>query len=414
MAYGVLPEGFVEKPLPVILAEIEAREKDEISSALDVSSSSPIGQINGTFAAQVSELWALAKAIYVQWDPDKNVGDGQDAVCAVTGVTRLPAEKSFVDGSLGLDTGTQVPAGSLVSVQGDPSSVFEVLGELVGFPESLVAGPVPSAGPAPSDGNYRARLRCTKTGAVVANSGTLTVIVTPITGWNSFTADGDASRGRDVETSSELRVRREEELFAAGSAPVDAIRADLLQLLEDNNVSGSVTVLENTTLTTDANGVPGKAIECLVFDGIVPGLVDEDIAQQIFDSKAAGIQTYGTTGPVIAVDDDGNDHDVYFSRPTTVPVYFDIDIVIDASSFPVTGDADIETALATFALAHQKHGLEVAASLYYASITGIAGVKKISAFRLGETASPVGTSDLPMAVRELATLDTGNITINHV
>lgn len=415
MAYGVTDEGFVRKPLSVIQSEIEQREKDEISSALDVSSSSPIGQINGTMVGMLDELWAVAQAIYSQWDPDKNTGAGQDAVAAVTGTTRLGEEFSYVDGSLGLDTGAQVPAGSKVSVQGNPGAVFELIGALEGFPESLNEGSaVPSAGPAPSDGNYRGRFRCVTAGPVIANAGTLTVIVTPITGWNGFTADEDAVRGRLQESNSDLRERRENELFAAGSAPLDAIKSDLLQLLEDANVKGTVTVFENTTLTTNADGLPGKSIECLVFDGVVPGLTDEAIAQQIFDSKAAGIQTYGTTGPVTATDDDGNPHDVYFSRPTNVPIYFDIDIQIDASRFPVTGDDDIKTALATFALDHQKVGLEVAASLYFAAVTGVAGVKKIVTFRLDTSASPVATADLTMATRELATLDTANITINHV
>lgn len=414
MAFGVTNEGFVKKTLPDILGEIQARQKDEISSALDVSDDTPIGQLNGTFAAQIAELWDLGQAVYTAWDPDKNSGAGQDAVCAITGVTRLGEEKSYVDGSLGLSTGAQVPAGRLVAVQGNPTVQFEVVGALEGFPESLVVGPVPSAGPAPSDGNYRARLRCTKAGPVIANSGTLTVIVTPVTGWNSFTADGDAVRGRNVETPTELRARREDELFAAGSAPVDAIKADLMQLLDDNGVDGSVTVFENITLTTNADGLPGKSIECLIFDGVSPAVANEDIAQQIFDSKAGGIQTYGTTGPVTAVDDDGNSHDIYFSRPANVPVYFDIDIEVNDEVFPVTGDVDIKTALAAFALDHQKVGLEVASSLYYASITSIAGVKKVSAFRLGESTSPVGTADLPMSTRKLATLDTGNISINHV
>jgi hypothetical protein len=80
MAYGLTDDGFVRKPLSVILSEIEQRERDEISSALDVSSSSPVGQLNGIFAGDLDGLWAVAKAIYSQWDPDMNTGAGQDAV----------------------------------------------------------------------------------------------------------------------------------------------------------------------------------------------------------------------------------------------------------------------------------------------------------------------------------------------
>lgn len=405
MTFGVTTDGFVKKSLPDVLAAFEARQRDEISASLDFSSSSPLGQINAIIGAEVAELWDLGEAIYVAWDPDKNTGAGQDAVAAITGTTREPAVESYVDCTVSLDAGTTLTAGSLISVEGNPSIIFEMIGPLVGFPAVVVPGDYT----APADGTYQVRFQCTETGPKFAPAGTMTVIVTPITGWNSVTNATDTVKGQDVETASKLRLRREDELFAAGSSPLDAIKAELLALAG----MVSVKVFENVDLITDANGLPGKSIECLCFDGPSPAVADEDIAQTIWDAKAGGIQTYGLSS-ADATDDDGEVHTMFFSRPVAKPVYFTVDIVVNPDTFPTTGDADIEAALVTFGTDNQTVGLEVALSLYYASVTGIAGVKKISAFKAGFSASPVGTADLSVATRELATFDTSRIVINHV
>src|SRR5262249_36114068 len=69
------------------------------------------------------------------------------------------------------------------------------------------------------------------TGPLPAPAGTLTVIDTPVAGLSSVTNAADAILGRNQETDSELRIRREEELRAAGKGTVDAIRALLLEVL---------------------------------------------------------------------------------------------------------------------------------------------------------------------------------------
>jgi hypothetical protein len=90
------------------------------------------------------------------------------------------------------------------------------------------------------------------TGPKVAASGTLTVIETPVARWESAINLLDAVNGRDVESDSALRLRREAEIHAQGNAVAEAIRADVLRVTDVT----SVTVFANDTDVTDADGVP--------------------------------------------------------------------------------------------------------------------------------------------------------------
>ncbi len=398
MTAGLTTTGFEKRTLEDLLAQVEEEETTQISNALDVSSSSPMGQINAVLMKTVSELWDLAQAVYDGGDPDKNEGDAQDAVAAITGTIRHAAEKSYVRETLGLNAGITVPRGSIVSVLGNPSVRFVLVGS------ETVAGTVVDEDVTSSTaGSYFGRFECDHTGPVVVAAGTLSVIVTPVSGWNSATNALDAVEGRNVEGPSDMRTRREDELQAEGSTPVDALRAELLHL--DGMIQ--VFVFENVEDTTDVNGVPPHAIEALCYDGPSPAVADDDIAQTLWDGKAAGIKTYGdTTGN--ATDSQGNTRIMSFSRPTLKTVYFDI-TVTTTSSYP--GDAALKAAVVAFGDTLDM-GEDVILAAFYSSIFGIGGVSDVSLFKAGFTASPSGTSNLSIGARELATFDTSRITVN--
>jgi hypothetical protein len=72
--YGVQPTGFVRKPLPVILAEIEAANRTEFGSGVVQDAVSPLGQWNGLAADLVAKVWELAEDSYQSYDPDAAEG----------------------------------------------------------------------------------------------------------------------------------------------------------------------------------------------------------------------------------------------------------------------------------------------------------------------------------------------------
>lgn len=176
--------------------------------------------------------------------------------------------------------------------------------------------------------------QATDFGPVDAPIDTLTVIDTPVSGLNSVINHDSVVIGRNTETDAELRNRRAATLAIAGKATVDAIRAAVLNVI---GVSGA-TVFENTAITV-VSGRPAKS-----FEVVVQGGADADIAQTIWDTKPAGIETFGTQ-TVNALDSQGQARAIKFSRATEVLIYFSLDLTVDVVFFPANGAALAEAAI---------------------------------------------------------------------
>lgn len=393
LPWGLTTAGFVAKPLATVLEEIEEAEKEQISPELNVKAG-PTHQINGIFASKVRELWELAEAVHAAGDPDRASGASLDAVAALRGSTREAATKSRVTETVTLGASMTLPAGSIVSVLGDPTARFVTLTAVT----SVLAG------------NYSVEMEAESAGIVAANAGTLTEIETPVAGWTAATNALDAVLGTVVETDAGLRARSESELAAQGTSPADAIRADLLDL------TGVVTVqvFENVTSVTDADGLPPHSVEAVVYDGSEGGttVAADDIAQVLWDTVAAGIETYGSSSGT-ATATDGTTHTMRFSRPTVRPVYVSPTVsAAIARGWDTAEGADL-VAAAIVAVGDDAFGSgdDVIRRRLEAGAMAIPGVIDLTAFTLGFSASPVGTANLVVGRRELATFDTSRVVV---
>lgn len=76
--YGVLPEGYVRKPLSVILTELEASMVTEFGPGVIQTSQSPLGQLNGLMADLLAELEELNLDLYQSIDVDQAEGTRLD------------------------------------------------------------------------------------------------------------------------------------------------------------------------------------------------------------------------------------------------------------------------------------------------------------------------------------------------
>jgi hypothetical protein len=292
--------------------------------------------------------------------------------------------------------GTTVPAGTKGYPDGDPDSLFETTADA-----DIVEHGTPDY--------VQVTMRAVTAGpATVAHLSDLTLVIsTPVSGLDEIEILDDYERGVAEETDSELRIRREQALAIAGASTVDAIRADML------TVTGvdSCTVFENTTLQDDAQSVPGKAIEVLVFSEAAPDFVDQEVADQIWASKPAGTEAYGDTTKTVT-DTSGNDHSVSFSEPTTVPAYVEVTLIKtpDGSYGTDAGTAD---SIAAWAL----RTLRVGDSLYssdiinvVADLTGVDYVD-ISAVFVDDDATPAPNTELVISSRQLATIAAGDVDV---
>lgn len=389
---GVTTTGFDLKTLDQIKSEIEDDLHGALGPDIDITATSTFGQIIGPFAKQLSEGWEVAAGVYNSFDPDANSGQAQDRVAAITAAERLLATTSKVTLTLNLDASKTVIAGSAASVPATGAK-FVTLVDVT----STTAG------------NYDVAAEGAVTGPLVGNAGTITRIETPVTGWNSVTNALDAEVGRNVEADPDFRVRREQELRAQGKATADAIRGDVLEVPSTSGVQALI--FNNTTDAVDGNGLPPHSYEIVASGG-----TDDDIAQAIWDSGAAGIGAQGSSSGT-AIDANGDEHTVAFSRPTSVPIYFALTVLVN-DLFPAGGDALIKAAIEAEE-PNLKLGDSVYASAFYSVIKGapgttggIPGIVDVPVLHVGTSASP-STTVATLTGRQQADLDTTRITVAH-
>lgn len=236
-------------------------------------------------------------------------------------------------------------------------------------------------------------------GDVRAPSGTLTVIEETIVGLDTFTNPQDIDNGKEIEKDAELRIRRKQTLATSGAATVEAIRAALLNIDEVT----AARVFQNYSMITDAFGRPPKSFEAVVVDG------DEDeIAEVIWQTKPAGIETHGSIVKTV-VDSQGFNQAIEFSRPTQIDIWIDLILTTDPS-YPVDGDDVVKQAIVDFATDKFSIGDDVITKELYCAIFEIEGVIDAEIL-IGTTPSPISDANIIIEDDEIADFDTGRITI---
>jgi uncharacterized phage protein gp47/JayE len=439
---GLSDTGFSILTLDDIRESMNESLRTAFGPSVDLSDGALLGQLVGIVAERVSEVWELAEAVNSSLDPDAATGVNLDSLAALTGTQREAASPSTVTLTLTGKELTLVPAGSRVAVEvtgaefstnadatlvgllqrttstayaiGDRRTNAQKVYLCIDPGVSLGVG---SSGPTTeadsiSDGSVLWRYlgdgeaavdvtaTATTTGPTVGTSGSITEIVTPVGDWEGAINVLDATVGTDIETDEALRLRREPELAATGTSPLDAIRSDLLDV---EGVS-AVTIFDNPTDLTNADGVPPHAFEALIQGGD-----DQVIRDTLLDAGAAGIGTHGTvTGT--ALDTTGVAHTVKFSRPQEIEIYISVTLTYDAKEYPADGDAQVKAAIVAWGDA-QRTGKDVVASAIGAQPFRVPGVLDVSLTRIGIAPSPGSSVTIPITLRQLAIYDSSRVVV---
>lgn len=391
MSGGMTNQGFIAPTVQEEITDLGTSFLANIDGGLDLSSDQPIGQAIGIFAEKFSEVMELGATVYNALNPNAAEGQLLANVCAISGTFPQVATYSTVQATLTLAAATTVAAGATAIVANQPANIW------------VLQTAVTSVGA----GTYPATFQSQVPGPFVANAGTLTVIGTPTIGWTAVTNAADAAQGLAADTDATLRAKRALELLGEGSGDLDAIRAAVLQ------VGGVIQcfVYENTSLVTDATGLPAKAFRVVIWDGTSPAASNNAVAQAIWNSKPAGVLSYGTTASGVAVDSSGTNRTILFDRAQQVPIY-----VVCTTSPAVTGSgaAAVKAAMAAYAVANYNLGVSVVdLALRAAGI--VPGVTTdVPTFFLGTAPSPGGTANIAISGIQIATLSTTNILVNGV
>lgn len=244
-------------------------------------------------------------------------------------------------------------------------------------------------------------------GEIQALAFTLDTIVNPVSGIDRVINLEDAVLGRDRETDTELRARRTESLSSAGASTIPALRSALLNVSDVTNVS----IFENDS-DVDIDGRPPHS-----FEAVVAGGDEDEIANILFNKKAAGIKTFGSINKSV-IDDQGFSYSINFSRPTSIPIYLSLDITKDLD-FPANGAALIEQAMLDFG---NSLGIAKDVVVYPKLISAMNDILGILDVVVRIDVSPVSISvgspavddNISIASNEVSSWDSANITVNVI
>lgn len=374
--------GYQRRTIDVVLESIQGDLRDKISAKLDLSEDTVLGNTSNIDARRIDELEQLVEEAYNAFDPDNASDDRQVALALISGVPRRGAQKGLVNATINVTNAhTYAPGDLAAHVVDEPTNRWLNRDEVV-----TTVG----------THDYSAVFQSENAGAAaVAEAGTLTVIATPVTGWNSVTNADAATPGQDIESIAALKIRREQSVSPGGSRTRNAIRTKLV------GVAGvlSAEVFDNRTNVTDANGIAPHGLRVVVWDGDPAAADNNDIAQVIYDFGPEGILPQGTeTG--IANDPTIGPVDVKFDRATAS----DITVAVNIES--TTGVAIDDVKAAILAAMPTRVGQGVVFHKLAGSVFSVAGVDDYAAFTVNG-----GSADLAAAQSRIYLLDASDITV---
>lgn len=452
--------GFERPRLPEIKTTYDGLFTDALGP-LNTNPDAVIGQIIGIFSAALDDANEALQDVYDSMYPATATGTSLDGAVSYVGLSRLPATETIVTAAAYGTEGTVIPAGSaartstmlyistadvvisrasaldveievgtltnsasyqivaggvsVTYVSDASATATEILNGLAAlFPDQFIAsvtndvlrlrstdGVTPFALTVDTKLTITRRsspvvFRAETTGADVVPVGALTAIESAIAGWDELYNLAAGDTGRDVESDVDLRARHAEAINSVGSATVEAIRSRVL-----SNVDGvtSCRIYENRT-SLPVDGIPAHA-----FESIIQGGNSQDIAEELWLRKPAGIETHGNVS-VDITDSNGDSQAVKFSRPVTV--YGWARVTVNAlnteESLPDTAVAGIKQAVVDYASANFGIGDDIITQRFYGAIyTAVSGIGQITV----ETDVTALDTDSP-------TYSTANITISRV
>lgn len=390
--YGVTPKGFVKPRLPELRAEIINDIQTRLSAVAGraITIETAPNSINGVYvdsnAERYAAIWERMEAVYLAMYPRSAEGVNLDNAASFTGVERQRAMQGVVYGLIKGAQGTVVPntfqvrdtVGQRIFQLRDPVtisttsvaafrleitkivanetyaltingqqkvyaapanvSLSTLLSEFLNFVQAqgLNAEIVNSGIEAITDGkNYVSVVvgnnmalssievptvfKAVEFGSFDVPEGALTDIITPTTGVTGVRNVIAGVPGRLREEDTEYRTEYALGTHRLGASGLDAIRANIRA-----NVPGVIqcVMYENDTDAVDVAGRPAGSIEAIVRGGDTQELLNE-----LFRVKGGGIKTYGLN-PGIAIDSEGEPHEVSITRPQNLYIWISARIVL--------------------------------------------------------------------------------------
>lgn len=276
------------------------KEKDR--PLLNTNPETPQGQIIDSQVASVNQKDSEVLYLAQQFDPRTAEGRFQDALAEIYFIKRKSAINSYALCTLNGRSGTQISAGALIE--------SEIDGTQWSLDQDVTI---------PAEETITAQFTCLTAGAISASAGTLTKIITTVTGWDTVT-NATATVGSLEESQSAFESRRY--LSVANnsrSAPASvygrvAILPDVIAVYVTDNRLNVAKQVDGYTLTPHS-----------IFVAVLGG-DDDAIAKAIYESVSAGCDYNGNTQVVVQDDYTKATETVKFYRPLDFNLYVKVAI----------------------------------------------------------------------------------------
>lgn len=393
--FGLTPKGFKRMKYEDILSNMETTAKELFGANVNLTVRSPLGLFIKVVAWTVSILWQLAEKVYYSAYIDDAEGVQLDKTAKNIGIIRRGPEKATATLTVTGAEGTEITPSNLIVATTDDiefiPSETKVIGVTGTVGVSIVSVLYGTIGNVPA--------------------GTITEIVTPIEEIEGVTNASATSGGRNAETDEEFRSRYYDSTSKAGASTIDSITAALL----DAEGVRTAIVKENSTMVVDADGRPPKSIQCYVLGGVRTA-----VAQAIFSTKPAGIESYGAETEIVT-DISGRPHTVKFSFATVKNIYVEVNLVRN-SKYTSDGGKLIKTEIMKYiggidADGQLYNGLNIGHDVIMTQlikvIGKVAGVEDFE-LKIGLSFETVANANIVIADIEVAETAPEKVVINYV
>ena len=395
-------QGISAEETSVIRANIAQEWKNAFATdpnlpPLDTEPETPAGQLIDGETALASEKDNEILFVANQFNPKNAVGAWQDALAAIYFIRRKIALPTYVTCQALGAYGTVIPYGAIVQ---DTNGYTYMNTQVATINAS---------------GQATLYMRCTELGAVEAESGTLTRIITTVPGWDSVTNAAAGVTGREVESQAAFESRRVQSVAKNAHGSV----ASLFGAIADINDVTALLILENTTnvdKTEKGVTLAGHSVYISVYGGD-----NNDIAKAIYNKLDAGCGTNGNT--LVSYNPSSDEpetqpdmsYSYYIERPTAVSTAIVV-TVADQQTTTLTNaikQAVVDNFNGNSNYRRVKMGDTLYASRFYNDVIK-AGVTSLKTIKIKYPTSATAADSVDIDADEIPTISASDVTVTYV
>lgn len=337
----------------ILQAQIQ-RCKKQFGEDIDTSEISVLGKIIRTIVYDLAQAYEELESIYYARFPNTSSGINLDRLCPYAGITRNPAVAATRKVEIHGTANALIKMGFLFSADETETEITYYTVEDITLDNK---------------GKGTVNVTCTELGTIGnVELGTITKITNPSVDVDSVTDIEVIAIGEAAESDYKLRKRWLQAIGGGGSGTAASIRSEIYRI---QNVE-SVTVIENDSDYTDAQGRPPHSFEAYVF---APLVGDTEIAKAIFKKKPIGIKSYGNIAAVF-LDDYDIEQTVNFTRSTEIEICVNIEIRVNNDFEGIVGKEKIAERISDYVM-NLGNGEDVYRTKFYSFVHSASGVVEV-------------------------------------